>query len=257
MLRAESFAPASFPAVERGARLPAATSGASAGGFTNLFRELRREIEQFIATGSDRSSGMALSAEGAVRRARMLWNEGARNTTGAASPPEAGRVSRTTPEAQRAFVASIAPFAREAAARLGVSPELVIAHAALESGWGAHRPMGFGDRDSFNFFGIKAGSGWRGEVVRAMTTEYEEGLPVRRPQIFRSYPDAMAAFADYARLLGESNRYRELPGVGEDAVAFARALARGGYATDPDYAEKLERLARQVRAIGLPEAGEE
>jgi len=93
MLRAESFAPASFPAVERGARLPAATSGASAGGFTNLFRELRREIEQFIATGSDRSSGMALSAEGAVRRARMLWNEGARNTIGAASPPEAGRVS--------------------------------------------------------------------------------------------------------------------------------------------------------------------
>lgn len=257
MLRAESFAPASFHAIERGVRSSAATSAAAARGFTNLFRELRREIEQFIATGSDRSSGMALSAEGAVRRARMLWNEGARDTAGMASPPETGSVSQATPEMQRTFVASIAPFAREAAARLGVSPELVIAHAALESGWGAHRPVGLDDRDSFNFFGIKAGSGWRGETARAMTTEYEEGRPVRRLQTFRSYPDPMTAVADYARLLGESSRYRELPGVGGDAVAFARALTRGGYATDPDYADKLERVVRQVRAIGMPDAGGE
>ncbi len=257
MLRAESVTTAAFRAFEREVQSAARTPGGLAGGFGNLFQELQREIAQFIAAGSDRSPGIGLSVEGALRRAWLQRSERAAGVAGTASPPEAATASPATPEEQRAFVAAVAPFAREAAARLGVSPELVVAHAALESGWGMHRPAGPDGRDSNNFFGIKTGNGWRGEVARAMTTEYEDGLPVHRMQAFRSYPETMAAFLDYARLLGESARYREALGVGTDAAAFARALTRGGYATDPDYASKLERVARQIQAMGVPDGGEE
>ncbi|MDP1957651.1 MAG: glucosaminidase domain-containing protein, partial [Rhodocyclaceae bacterium] len=94
---------------------------------------------------------------------------------------------------------------------------------------------------SHNLFGIKAGSNWQGAVVSAPTTEYEGGVAVQRVERFRAYGSYAEAFQDYAQLLAKSPRYREVV-ASTDAASFARGLQRAGYATDPLYASKLERI---------------
>lgn len=219
---------------------PVAPAGAQ-GGFSALYRQTYNEVVETIRDGFAGSSpAVALSPEGAWlrRRSEIEPAERLALVSGLAEPDGA----------RADFVERLLPHAREAASRLGVAPELVVAHAALESGWG-RRPLSHADgRDSHNLFGIKAGTGWKGEVVEVLTTEHEAGVDVKRRERFRAYPDPAAAFADYAQLLAGNPRYREALGVGGDATAFARALADGGYATDPQYALKLARVARTMLA---------
>ena len=152
-------------------------------------------------------------------------------------------------EAQREFLDRIAPLAQKAGERLGVAPDLVAAQAALESGWG-RRPLRRADgSDTHNLFGLKAGGGWSGEAVDATTHEQSGATLTRRVEPFRSYGDASAGFDDYASLLAGQPRFRGALGTGDDARAFADGLAQGGYATDTAYADKLVRLAEQVRAM--------
>ena len=140
------------------------------------------------------------------------------------------------------FIDRIRPAAENVARELGVSVRTVIAHAALETGWGRSLPSDRDGRSTFNFFGIKAAPG-RG--VEAKTKEFEGGVMVDRVERFRSYATLEAGFADYVRLLG-SERYAAARGVGDDPAAFGAALQRAGYATDPDYARKLARIATSL-----------
>lgn len=142
-------------------------------------------------------------------------------------------------ERRESFIAALAPHAEQAARALGVAPRAILAQAALETGWGRHVMSHADGRSSHNYFGIKAGPGWRGEVIEVPTTEYVDGRAVTVDAAFRSYPDAAAAFRDYTGLLGHSPRYREAVGQGRDGAGFARGLAAAGYATDPLYAEKI------------------
>jgi len=152
---------------------------------------------------------------------------------------------------QQAFVTSIAPHARAAAARLGLDPALVVAHAALESGWG-QRPLRTQDgQPTHNLFGVKASARWDGEVAHALTTEIEAGTRVEREEAFRRYASPGDAFTDYVRVLLDHPGYRGALNAGADAAAFARGLFAGGYATDPHYASKIEQVARQVRGLNL------
>ncbi|WP_434654705.1 flagellar assembly peptidoglycan hydrolase FlgJ [Chromobacterium violaceum] len=200
-------------------------------GFAEQFAGVRAEVERFIADGGS-ASAQQLSPE-AWRVRQQL---GAGSVDLSAVPPD-----------RQAFVEEMLPHAQAAAARLGVTPDLVLAHAALESGWG-RKPLTRGDGgNSHNLFGIKADARWRGEVAASLTTEFIHGQKQSRVEPFRAYPDYRAAFDDYADLLASNPRYRAALGVGGDARAFAEALARGGYATDPDYAGKLAGLAGQFR----------
>jgi flagellar protein FlgJ len=150
---------------------------------------------------------------------------------------------------QQAFLETIAPWAQEAADKLGVAPELVSAHAALESGWG-QRPLKNPDgSSSHNLFGMKAGASWNGAVAENATTEYVHGAAVKSSAKFRAYPDQASAFRDYAQMLLDNPRFRGALGAGNDARAFAEGLARGGYATDPHYATKLQSLAARVTGV--------
>ena len=148
------------------------------------------------------------------------------------------------------FVRALAPHAAAAARKLGVSVRVLLAQAALETGWGKHLPSQGNGSSSFNMFGIKAGSGWDGAKVNVPTLEYENGVAVRRQDQFRAYGSPAASFADYARLISDSPRYAKALGQGENAAGFANALVRGGYATDPAYAEKITAIANspQMRA---------
>jgi len=145
---------------------------------------------------------------------------------------------RTEGQAQ-GFVADMLPHAARASAATGIPAHFLIAHAALESGWGRSEPRHADGRPSHNLFGIKAGGRWEGPVVEASTIEYINGTPERRVERFRAYASYAEAFEDYARLLTHSPRYAAVLGS-QDAAGFAKALQRSGYATDPAYAAKLE-----------------
>ena len=201
---------------------------------------LEREVRQLIEQGWPDQGDTDLSPEGKWRRAALRG-------------PAADEAAAATPAAslnkvQQAFLSRIAPWAEAAGERLGVAPDLVAAHAALESGWG-QRPLRDGSgQDTHNLFGLKAAAGYRGAQTEALTTEYEGGNASHKTEVFRRYPGDADAFQDYTRLLQDNPRYRAALQTGSDARAFAQGLARGGYATDPAYAAKLTRLAQQIQS---------
>jgi flagellar protein FlgJ len=152
-------------------------------------------------------------------------------------------------DARREFIEKFRPLAERAGRELGVAPEALIGQAALETGWGRHQPASAAGNPSFNYFGIKATGGWRGEAVASQTLEYEGGVAQSRVEAFRAYESSAASVADYVRLIGSNPRYAAARGSGDDIARFAHALQRGGYATDPDYATKLQRVVDTVRSI--------
>ena len=222
------------------AALPAAFGNAGGAGFGATLRQLQGEVADFISHGGPGLAGTgqaapALSVEGMALRQRA---------GGAGAIDAAGNAA--DPELRQQFLASIQPWAAETAERLGVAPHLVAAHAALESGWGQRPLRGAGGADSNNLFGLKAGAGWQGAVAAATTTEYEHGAALKKTERFRSYPDTASAFRDYASMLIDNPRFQGALNAGQDARAFAAGLARGGYATDPAYADKLGKVAAQL-----------
>lgn len=154
------------------------------------------------------------------------------------SAPSSSAPSGSSP---RDFVSRLWPHAEEASRTTGVPAQFMIAQAALETGWGQSEPRHADGRPSFNLFGIKAGRGWTGPTVETATTEYVDGVAQRQTERFRAYGSYEEAFRDYANLLTSRPRYAAVLGA-QDASTFARGLFQAGYATDPAYAAKLERI---------------
>ncbi|WP_432719767.1 flagellar assembly peptidoglycan hydrolase FlgJ [Jeongeupia wiesaeckerbachi] len=142
------------------------------------------------------------------------------------------------------FVDKVLAAAKSVAPTLGVAPQLLLAHAALETGWGKKPIRDAAGGDSHNLFGIKASKDWQGKTVDVMTTEYVDGVAQKRVESFRAYDSYTDALADYAGLI--RRRFGEAVGKGEDALGFARALQAKGYATDPQYADKFASVARRI-----------
>ena len=210
---------------------------ASTASFSSVFQQVQGEVATFIEHGGGNAS--MLSPEGRAWSA----NSAPTNVLGAIS--QGGEIG----EVQQQFLASIKPWTEETGARLGVAPEIVAAHAALESGWGQRPLRQSTGADTNNLFGIKAGGKWQGDVASNVTTEYAagSGTALKKTERFRSYPDQASAFRDYAQVLLDNPRYRAALNTGANAGAFAQGLARGGYATDPDYATKLTQLATRLQ----------
>ena len=144
------------------------------------------------------------------------------------------------------FLSQLSGEAEQAAADLGVSSKLILAHAALESGWGSKSIKSTDGTDSHNLFGIKSGKDWKGKTVDVLTTEFVDGKAQKQVEKFRAYDSYADAFGDYANLL--KRRYGAALGQGADSQGFGRALQSGGYATDPNYASKIARVAESVSA---------
>ncbi|MDD3651022.1 flagellar assembly peptidoglycan hydrolase FlgJ [Immundisolibacter sp.] len=136
-----------------------------------------------------------------------------------------------------AFVTALWPHAQRVGQALGIDGRVILAQAALETGWGERLPRTADGQPSHNLFGIKA-HGWGGAVARAPTLEFRDGTLQRESAEFRAYGSYAEAFDDYARFLTENPRYRQALAAG-DAAAFAHGLQAAGYATDPAYARKI------------------
>ena len=146
------------------------------------------------------------------------------------------------------FVRLLRTHADRVQAQTGIPAPVMLAQAALETGWLAKptRDKTTG-RDSLNLFNIK-GVGPAGSVT-ALTTEYVRGQKVKVEAQFRAYSSYEQSFADYARLITTNKRYAPAMAVKGDPVAFARALQQCGYATDPQYAAKLVSIMRRYLGV--------
>jgi flagellar protein FlgJ len=170
-------------------------------------------------------------AESAAQSAKI-------NETIAAARTAGGKV----PEHVRDFVAELWPHAHAASRATGIPAHFMVAQAALETGWGAKQLKNADGSPSYNLFNIKAGSNWNGATTAQKTVpEFEGGNWRSQQATFRSYASWGDAFADYAKLLTDSPRYAKVLGK-SDAAGFAHGLKEAGYATDPQYADKLMRI---------------
>ena len=164
-------------------------------------------------------------------------------------PPQGGGgQGGGAPVSKDDFLRTMRPHAEQAAREIGVDPDALLAQAALETGWGRSVPCNANGECSFNLFGIKAGSHWSGATVNVPTLEFESGIPVRKVERFRAYDSPADSFRDYAALIRDSSRYASARSAGDNVEAFASALQQGGYATDPQYAQKITAVADEVRA---------
>jgi flagellar protein FlgJ len=140
------------------------------------------------------------------------------------------------------FVRSMLPLAKRAALKLGTEPLALVAQAALETGWGARVPRRPDGSSSFNLFGIKSGSQWKGDEALSKTLEFQGGALQPKTESFRAYGSHDEGFADYVELLSQNPRYQSVLAAGPDASRYAQALQDSGYATDPNYAMKIKAI---------------
>ncbi|MGZ8341385.1 MAG: flagellar assembly peptidoglycan hydrolase FlgJ [Telluria sp.] len=165
-----------------------------------------------------------------------------------AATPGVTASGRTQAPHVRNFQDKLAAHADAASRATGIPAKFMLGQAALESGWGKREIKNADGGTSHNLFGIKAGPGWKGKVATAVTTEYVNGVAQTRVEKFRAYDSYADSFKDYARLITTNPRYEKVLANAQDATGFARGLQRAGYATDPMYAAKLERVIRHSLA---------
>ncbi|SDS61456.1 flagellar assembly peptidoglycan hydrolase FlgJ [Pseudomonas granadensis] len=147
------------------------------------------------------------------------------------------------------FVNTMLPMAKEAADRIGVDPRYLVAQAALETGWGKSVMRAQDGSSSHNLFGIKASSNWKGDSARAITSEFRNGAMVKETAEFRSYASYKDSFHDLVTLLQSNNRYQEVLKSADNPEQFVRELQKAGYATDPNYANKISQIAKQMNSF--------
>jgi peptidoglycan hydrolase FlgJ len=140
------------------------------------------------------------------------------------------------------FVNRMMPPIRRAASALGLNPAGILAQAALETGWGQRMPRNADGSSSFNMFGVKAGDGWTGARATADSMEVSNGVATPKRTAFRAYGSIEESVADFASLLKNSPRYQEAIAAGGDAQAYIGLIGKSGYATDPEYGNKLNQI---------------
>ncbi len=148
----------------------------------------------------------------------------------------------STPER---FVASVWPHAEAAARELGTQPEVLVAQAALETGWGRHVIRRSDGESSHNLFNIKADRRWDGDRATVSTIEYRRGVAVRERAAFRAYDSFEDSFRDYVDFIKNSPRYSNALRQAANPEAYITELHRAGYATDPLYADKIKQIMRR------------
>lgn len=158
------------------------------------------------------------------------------------------------------FITEYLPHAKQTEEKSGISALVILAQAALESGWGDSAPGNM-------FFGVKASKDTPAEKKQLITTtEYLKTPDARFPEVisvtpmpngkfkykikdwFRKYDTPEECFTDHANFFISNSRYAEALKVKHDANLFADAIAKAGYATDPNYADSLKSVIKSIQS---------
>lgn len=141
-------------------------------------------------------------------------------------------------ETPEEFIRMLLPKVKQAGNELGVDPEIIVAQAALETGWGSRVVADENGKSSNNLFNIKAGSQWRGDSVPVKTLEYRDGTFKPEVDEFRRYESMDESIRDYVNLIKRGDHYQEALQA-ESGGEYLKKLQQAGYATDPAYADKI------------------
>ena len=124
--------------------------------------------------------------------------------------------------------------------KYGIPASITMAQGILESDSG----NSYLSRSSNNHFGIKCGKSWKGNYVR-----HNDDAP---NECFRAYTSVEASYQDHADFLDQSPRYDSLfVYAADDYRSWARGLKACGYATAPDYAERLVKIIESMKLYQL------
>lgn len=137
------------------------------------------------------------------------------------------------------FVSSIWSKAKHAAESMGLDPKMLIAQAALETGWGRSIAKDADGSSSNNLFNIKSRSNALNDSVEVKTTEYIADTPIKINASFRKYASIEESFNDYVSLIKNSDRYKEALANAGNVERYVSELSKAGYATDPSYGSKI------------------
>jgi flagellar protein FlgJ len=149
---------------------------------------------------------------------------------------------------KQAFFDQLRPHAQTAAATLGVDANVLLAQAALETGWGQSViKTGQGD-SSYNLFNIKADRSWQGKQAKAVTVEFEDGVAKKQLAGFRAYDSYKQSFDDYVNFIKSNPRYGDALKQANNSAQYLQELQQAGYATDPQYANKILRIMNNRQA---------
>lgn len=138
------------------------------------------------------------------------------------------------------FIAALAPSAIESMKQTRVPASFVIAEGALESGWGSSGLY----RDAFNMFGVKADPAWQGDILTMKTRECIKGTWCVVDAKWRKYKTLFECVSDHAQFFLKNKRYAGCFAA-RNGEEFAMGVAKAGYATDPQYAQKIISIMRQ------------
>ncbi|MBV7298530.1 flagellar assembly peptidoglycan hydrolase FlgJ [Enterovibrio paralichthyis] len=149
------------------------------------------------------------------------------------------------------FVSRLTPYAKKAARMLGTDPALLIAQAALETGWGK-KVIANARGSSNNLFNIKADPRWYGGKVATQTLEFYDDIPVQEMASFRAYASYEDSFNDYVSFLNRNPRYATALQQSAQPEQFIRGIHQAGYATDPQYSDKVLSVFNRVKGMMEP-----
>ena len=151
----------------------------------------------------------------------------------------AATTNNTDYSSPETFVQGLWPLAQQAAKQLGVEPKVLLAQAALETGWGRNINKHADGHSSYNLFNIKSDEAWSGDAVSVSTLEFHDGIAVREKARFRAYSDYGDSFNDYVQFIKSNPRYYSALQQASNPAQYTRALQQAGYATDPQYSNKI------------------
>ena len=141
---------------------------------------------------------------------------------------------------RRNFLSTIAATALESGRRHTIPPSVIMAQAALESGWGRSALA----RHHNNIFGIKAGKPHRS--IELNTLEFGRKGAHIVPASFRVFGSIEESIHHPGRLLSTDKRYAATQTVGGNWRAFVAQLAPI-YASDPAYAARLTQIIERYK----------
>ena len=152
-----------------------------------------------------------------------------------------GRVSAQYTEKDiYAYIDQFKDVAMQKMAEYKIPASITIAQGIFESACGKSRLA----VDGNNHFGIKCHADWEGDTILIDDDELQE--------CFRKYTDVSESYTDHSLFLTKRSRYANLFKLDIlDYPAWARTLKQDGYATNPQYADRLISLIERFNIARL------
>ncbi len=161
----------------------------------------------------------------------------------------ADKASEFRPKTAEEFAKTFLPVAKKVAKSLGLDPLVMVAQAALETGWGQHMVKDAYGKNANNLFNIKADSRWSGDSVKTQTVEFRDGIAVKESARFRRYDSIAKSAQDFVGFLQSNPRYENALKNAANGNQFVESLQQAGYATDPQYANKIKAVYQKVQTL--------